>query len=126
MYKVNVKDVEKVPVAKEAYKGKRIWAQYLITDKQGAKKFHMRIFTIEPHESTPPDQHIYEHEVFVLKGRGRLLTVTGNDRREVEIKEGDAIFIESNEIHKFFNDNDEPLIFLCVKGVPEIYRERDE
>ena len=126
MYKVNVKDVEKAPVAKEAYKGKRIWVQYLITEEQGAKKFHMRIFTIEPHESTPPDQHIYEHEVFVLKGRGRLLTVKGGDRREVEIREGDAIFIESNEMHQFFNDYDEPLIFLCIKGVPEIYREREE
>jgi len=38
MYKVNVKDVEKVPVAKEAYRGKRIWAQYLITDKQGSRE----------------------------------------------------------------------------------------
>jgi len=126
MYKVNVRDVEKVPVAKEAYRGKRIWAQHLITDKQGAKKFHMRIFTIEPHESTPPDQHIYEHEVFILKGKGRLLTIKNGDRREVEIEEGDAIFIESNEIHKFFNDYDEPLIFLCIKGVPEIYEGRHE
>jgi len=121
MYKVNVRDVEKVPVAKEAYRGKRIWAQYLITDEQGAKKFHMRIFTIEPHESTPPDQHIHEHEVFILKGRGRLLTIKDGDRKEVEIREGDAIFIESNEIHQFFNDHDEPLIFLCIKGAPEIY-----
>ena len=125
MYKVNVRDVEKVPVAKEAYRGKRVWVQYLITEKHGAEKFHMRIFTIEPQESTPPDKHIYEHEVFVLKGRGRLLTVKGGDRREVEIGEGDAIFIESNEIHQFFNDYDEPLIFLCIKGVPEIYRERE-
>jgi len=126
MYMVNVRDVERVPVAKDTYKGKRIWAQYLITDKQGARKFHMRIFTIEPHESTPPDQHIYEHEILVLKGRGRLLTIKDGDRREVEIGEGDAIFIESNEIHQFFNDHDEPLIFLCIKGAPEIYRERKE
>ena len=125
MYKVNVKDVEKVPVAKEAYRGKRIWAQYLITDEQGAEKFHMRIFTIEPHESTPPDQHIYEHEVFILKGKGRLLTIKNGDRREVEIEEGDAILIESNEIHQFFNDYDEPLILLCIKGAPEIYREHE-
>lgn len=121
MYKVNVNDVKPIPVTKETYESKKIWVQYLITDKQGAKKFHMRIFTIEPHECSPPDQHVYEHEVFILKGRGRLLTKKDNKMSEVEIKEGDAIFIESNEVHQFFNDHDEPLVFLCVRGTVDIY-----
>ena len=121
MYLVNVKDVKPIPVPKETYKDKRIWVQYLITDKQGAKKFHMRIFTIEPHEHSPPDQHIYEHEVFVLKGKGRLIIGKDGKQEEFEIKEGDAIFIESNEQHQFFNDSDEPLVFLCIRGTREIY-----
>jgi quercetin dioxygenase-like cupin family protein len=123
---VNEKDVKPVLVPKETYKDKRIWVKYLITDKQGARKFHMRIFIIEPHEFSPPDQHIYEHEVFVLKGKGKLIITKDGKSREFEIREGDAIFIESNEVHQFVNDSDEQLIFLCVRGTSEIYEKPQE
>jgi len=126
MYVVNEKDVKPVLVPKETYKDKRIWVKYLITDKQGARKFHMRIFIIEPHEFSPPDQHIYEHEVFVLRGRGKLIIIKDGNSRELEIREGDAIFIESYEVHQFINDSNEPLIFLCVRGTSEIYEKAQE
>ncbi|MEM2548733.1 MAG: cupin domain-containing protein [Nitrososphaerota archaeon] len=100
---------------------KGVLGKYLITDKEGAKKFHMRVFMVMPGGNTSFDQHIYEHEVYVMKGTGKLITIKENIKNEVTIKEGDAILVESNEIHQFFNNGVEPLIFLCVKGDPSIY-----
>lgn len=119
MFLVNEKDVEKKKLDKGDAKG--VWGKYLITDKEGAKKFHMRIFIVEPGGNTSFDQHIYEHEVYVLRGEGRLLTIKDNLRSEITIRQGDAILIESNEIHQFFNEKDEPLVFICIKGDPSIY-----
>lgn len=124
MYIVNEKDVEAKPLIKG--EAEKVWGKYLITDKEGAKKFHLRIFIVEPGGKTSYDQHVYEHEVYVLKGKGRLITIKDGEKKEAEIKEGDAILIESNEIHQFFNEGDEPLVFLCVKGIPELYENGGE
>jgi len=109
------------PILLEKGTAKKTWGKYLIGDKDGAKKFHMRIFIVEPGGQTSYDQHIYEHEVFVLKGKGKLVTIKDGNKVETQIKAGDAIFIESNEIHQIFNEGDEPLEFICIKGVKEIY-----
>ncbi len=124
MFLVNEKYVE----ARKLIKGdaEKVWGKYLITDREGARKFHMRIFVVEPGGKTSYDQHVYEHEVYILRGRGRLITIKDGEKREVEVKPGDAILIESNEIHQFFNEGDEPLEFICIKGVPEIYEEKGE
>ena len=116
---INEKDVE----AKLLEKGdaKKTWGKYLLTDREGARKFHMRIFIVEPGGQTSYDQHIYEHEVYVLKGIGKIVTIKNGDRIESEIKPGDAILIESNEIHQIFNTGNEPLEFICIKGIKEIY-----
>ena len=119
MYIVNEKDVQPKPLTKGD--AEKVVGKYLITDKEGATKFHMRIFIVEPGGKTDYDQHVYEHEVFVLRGKGKVVTMKNGEKREVEIKPGDAILIESNEIHQFFNTGDEPLAFICVKGIPEIY-----
>lgn len=119
MFLVNEGDVEKRMLEKKDAKG--VWCKYLITDKEGAKKFHMRIFIVEPNGNTSFDKHIYEHEVYILKGKGKLLIIRDNVKNEVNIREGDAILIESNEIHQFFNEGNEPLVFLCIKGDPSIY-----
>lgn len=119
MFLINEKDVIKEKLDKGDAKG--VWGKYLITENEGAKKFHMRIFIVEPGGNTSLDQHVYEHEVFIMKGLGKLITIKNNIKNEVIIKEGDAILIESNEIHQFFNNGVEPLIFLCIKGDPSIY-----
>ncbi len=116
---VNEKTVKAKLLEKESAKG--TWVKYLLTDREGAKKFHMRIFIIEPHGHTSYDQHIYEHEIYILRGRGKLITIMNGERKEIEVRAGYAILIESNEIHQIFNISDEPLEFICIKGVKEIY-----
>ncbi len=116
---INEKEVE--PKLLEKGAAKKTWGKYLISDKDGAKKFHMRIFIVEAGGQTSYDQHIYEHEIFVLRGIGRLVTIKDGNKVETKIKPGDAILIESNEIHQIFNEGNEPLEFICIRGVKEIY-----
>lgn len=119
MFIVNREHVK--PILLEKGEAKGVWARYLITDKEGAKKFHMRIFTVEPGGNTSYDQHVYEHEVYVLRGQGKLVTIKDGKRSEAVIRPGDAILIESNEIHQIFNVGTEPLEFICIKGIKELY-----
>ena len=91
----------------DGIKGVRMRA--MITDKDGAENFALRVFEVEPHGNTPYHTHAWEHEVYVLKG-------SGNVKREndsVEISEGMALFVEPNEIHSFVA-GDSGLSFICV------------
>ena len=124
MFQINEKDVEARRLEKND--ATKVWGKYLISSREGARKFHMRIFIVEPGGKTSYDQHVYEHEVYILRGNGRLVTIKDGEKREVEVRPGDAILIESNEIHQFFNNGEEPLEFICIKGVPEIYEEKSK
>lgn len=84
--------------------------RWVITEDMGAKNFVMRHFEIAPKGFTPLHKHAWEHEVFVLIGKG---AVTGGDENK-ELKQGDVIFIPGNEIHQFRNTGNEPLTLLCL------------
>lgn len=84
--------------------------RWVITEDMGAKNFVMRHFEITPKGFTPLHKHEWEHEVFVLSGKG---AVTGGDENK-ELKQGDVIFIPGNEIHQFKNTGNEPLTLLCL------------
>ena len=71
--------------------------------------FVLRVFTVKPGGNTPRHRHPFEHEVYVLAGRGR---VEGD--REAEIGPGDAVFIPDNDLHCFVNAGADDLKFICV------------
>ena len=59
----------------------------------GVPTFTMRVFTFEAGGHTPYHRHDYEHEVFVLTGRGWVLFEGGRKRLEP----GVVTFVEPNE-----------------------------
>ena len=81
----------------------------VITDKDGAPNFAMRVFEVGPGISTPLHSHPWEHEVFILSGQGVVIS----EQRETK-KEGSVIFIPPNEPHHFTNKGNEPLRFVCL------------
>lgn len=87
----------------------------LISDKDGANNFAMRMFTVEPGGYTPFHFHNYEHEVFVLQGQGVLKAEDG----EYPFEAGDVIFVNPNEKHQFRNVGQEQMKFLCLIPTPE-------
>lgn len=105
---------------------KDTWVRYLLDERVGANNFFLRIYEIEPGGRTPLDKHSYEHEVFVLEGKATLLTVKDGIPTMLEVKEGDAIFIGSFELHQFINTSSGKFKMLCLKGAEHLYQSKKE
>ncbi len=82
----------------------------VITARDGAPNFCMRVFEVEPGSSTPDHSHPWEHEVFILSGRG----VVRGEPGETEISQGSVVFIAPGEQHCFINTGDQVLRFICL------------
>ncbi len=74
-----------------------------------APRFSMRVFEVAVGGSTPFHTHAWEHEVFIVSGRGE---VRGRDGR-VALTADDAVFVAPGEEHCFTNTGDEVFRFVC-------------
>ena len=101
------KDVEATNADEGASKLRVRW---LITKEMGAPNFAMRLFEMEPKGYSPLHTHPWEHEVYILEGKGLVVSEQG----EKQFKTGDAIFILPNEKHQFKNNSEKTLKFLCL------------
>lgn len=84
--------------------------RWVIGEKEAAPTFSMRVAELQPGASTPGHSHDWEHEIFVLSGQGKV----GAGGEEVLLEEGDAVFIPPMEEHRFVNDGDDVLRFICA------------
>ena len=103
----NYQDVEAIEVEEDAKHTKVRW---LISDRDGAPNFAMRLFEIGPQGATPLHTHAWEHEVFVLEGQGMVVGAEGEQR----IEPGDVIFVPGEERHQFRSVGDGVLKMLCM------------
>ena len=99
-------DVNKDEV--EGYSG--VSVRWLISEKDGADTFAMRLFEIEPGGNTPYHEHDWEHEVFILQGKGEVKKKKGEEK----FRAGDFFFIPPSETHQFRNTGNEIVQFLCL------------
>ena len=71
--------------------------RWVISEKDGAENFFMRIIEAEPGTQGPPmHSHAYEHEMYILEGQGLVV----GDEGEKPFKSGDVIFVPPNEKHE--------------------------
>ena len=84
--------------------------RWLISDKDKAKNFAMRLFEIGTEGNTPNHAHDWEHEVFILEGNGEVKI----DEKTFPIKKDTVVFVEPNQKHSFLNTGQGPLKFLCL------------
>lgn len=82
----------------------------LIGPDQGAPTFIMRLFTLSEGGFSPYHKHPWEHEVFVLAGKGIVKGCDG----ETMVRAGDFVFVPPDEEHQFLNSAKEPFEFLCI------------
>ena len=108
MYKINIDSIPEKGINRR-YRD-QIAIRYLLLQEFGAPNFEMRYFELDSGALTTLDQHPYEHEVFIVRGRGKLLV----DSREYTLRPGDAVLIQPNEVHQFGQVGDEPLGFICI------------
>lgn len=91
---MEVESMEDVSAEKYA-EGVRI--RQLISEKDGAENFFMRLFEVEHGAPSPPAHaHPWEHEIYILEGQGLVI----GDNGEKPFKTGDVIFIPPNERHQ--------------------------
>lgn len=93
--------------------------QVLIGPTDGAPNFITRRFTVEPGGRIPMHRHdSIEHEQVMLSG---TMTI-GLDQREVEVTEGDCIFIPAGVAHWYENRTDQTVAFLCMVPITADYQ----
>jgi quercetin dioxygenase-like cupin family protein len=105
---VNADDVESSRVQMDNVEGTHI--QWLASKFDGAPNFAMRRFRMEPGGRIGLHDHPWEHEIYILKGKG----IAYNDRERVEVKDGDVLFIPGDEPHGYHNTGDTDLMFICM------------
>ena len=77
---------------------------------EGAPTFVMRVFEIQTGSATPFHSHPWEHEIFVLAGKG----VVRSAGKETALAEGDAVTVLPNEQHSFLNGSKDIFRMICV------------
>lgn len=91
---------------------KNVTVQRLIDIQDGADRFLMGIFEMEPNGATPPHYHDWEHEMYVLSGS--LVIQLPAEKREIPLQQGDAVFIPRGEQHGLATGPDERCRLLMV------------
>ncbi|TYB92415.1 MAG: cupin domain-containing protein [Kosmotoga sp.] len=89
---------------------KDVKKRILIGRNLGAPNFFMRLFVLAPGGHSPYHSHDWEHEVYVIKGKGKIIT----ENREEEINDNSYVFVPPNVEHQFKNIGEDELHFICV------------
>ncbi|HEY3374899.1 MAG TPA: cupin domain-containing protein [Candidatus Aquicultor sp.] len=108
MYKVQYDQVNATAV--EEAGANNVSVRWVISEREGADNFAMRVFTMTPGGYTPLHMHAWEHEVFILKGTG----VVVSNGADVPFAPGDVIFVPGEEEHQFKNTGDADVEFICL------------
>ena len=105
---IDYKEVKAEPADFEETKGVKV--RWLISDKDKAPNFAMRLFEVGPGGYSPLHTHNWEHEVFILEGEG----VATDGEKECQVKSGTVVYVSPNEKHQFKNTGSDTLKFLCL------------
>ncbi len=108
MHKINIDEIPEKSINRVYMRG--VSVRYLIVEEFGAPNFEMRYFELQKGGKTSLDRHGYEHEVFILKGRGKLLL----NGKEYDLRPNDAVLIEPWEEHQFIQIGEQLFGFLCI------------
>ena len=118
MRKINQKSVKKKPLNIEGVTGTTL--QWLYSKFDDAPMFSMRRFTIEPNGFVPLHKHPWEHEIYIISGKGVLFS----DREMLSAEPDDAFYILQDELHGYGNPHEEDFIFLCI--IPNVGDSREQ
>jgi quercetin dioxygenase-like cupin family protein len=101
---------EGVPIGNYGAARPGVTVQRFISRQDHSNNMEVRYFEIEPKACSNFEKHNYEHAVLVLRGSGTVQL--GEEIHE--IGHGDAVFVQSDEVHRFVAGPDEPLGFMCA------------
>ena len=87
-----------------------VTTRWVLAEQDDAPHFALRVIEVQPGLATPYHTHWWEHEVFILNGKGSLVM----PESETPLSPGMTILVEGNETHQFRNAGDEVLRFICL------------
>ena len=103
------KDIDPEIINTQEIKG--VHKRVVIGENVGAQNFFLRVFTLSGGGHSPKHSHPWEHEVFILRGKGKVLL----GEALIDISEGHAVFVPEKLEHQFINTSkDEEFEFICV------------
>lgn len=106
----NINAMDESDVQMEGASGIRM--AMMVGRDDGAPHFALRSFRVEAGGHSPRHAHDYEHEVYVVEGRGEVLL--GGEYHE--LKSGDVVYVPADEEHQF-RAGEGGLRFLCLVPV---------
>ena len=89
---------------------KNVEKRVLVGPKNNAPTFSMRRFTVGPGGCSPHHTHPWEHEVYILAGKGEVRYAEGSQA----VGPGDFAYVPPNDEHQFVNTGDDVFEFLCM------------
>jgi quercetin dioxygenase-like cupin family protein len=110
-----MKVVHYTEVKPEVY-GEGVTLRWVVSEADGAPHFAMRVIEVQPGAATQLHTHWWEHEVFVLDGKGHAVSDDG-DR---PIGTGTVLYIPGDEKHQLVNDGQGVLRFICLIPHPKL------
>ena len=83
----------------------------VLTAEDGVPLVCMQVIEISTHASTASHYHPWEHEIFIVFGKGIVVGEHGS----TPIGEGNVVFIPANETHCFVNTATDVLRYINVE-----------
>ena len=84
--------------------------RWLLSEKDGAPTFDMRLVDVDPGGHSHHHRHPWEHVVYVLKGTGEVLEEGG---KKYPIGPGTCVLVPPGDEHCFYNTSGEDMQFIC-------------
>jgi quercetin dioxygenase-like cupin family protein len=107
----NYREVKAEPVVEEP----GVTVRWLVSQLNEAPNCALRLYELEPGAAIGTHTHYWEHDVFVLYGRGVVVGEEG----EISLSEGDVVYVPPAEHHRFVNRGNEVLRFLMVLPIAQ-------
>jgi len=113
---INYTDIE--PTLFDNGAAKKVAGRVALGKADGADNFCMRVFEVEKNGHTPRHTHEWEHEIFFHSGIGEVLS----EGKWTKVFPGTALLVPGNEEHQIRNQEDAPLVFVCLipAGIEEL------
>ncbi len=110
MYITNLEKTAEIDITPDNLKGKgRATVRWLLGEPEGAPNFEMRYFSLSGDISTEWHNHEWEHQVFVIKGKGKFRSA----EKEIDLEPGSAVLVAPGEQHHFICPGGS-FDFICV------------
>ena len=95
--------------------GEGVDIRWVISRRDGAPNFAMRVIEVQPGHATPFHDHWNEHEVYVLEGTGVVKSAEGDK----PVVPGDVVYVAPDEQHQVVNSGPGLFKFICVVPIEE-------